>query len=118
MRLLHGRWYPAKHPRAAAGAEQVIGIAGADGARIVNAYHRLWAGRLALASLAARLTDLRVAWNGSSLGGFTFSAGVAVLRVNGTVFADLLHAADRALYQAKDAGRNRILVADATSSAS
>jgi diguanylate cyclase (GGDEF)-like protein len=72
----------------------------------------------ALASLAARLTDLRVAWNGSSLGGFTFSAGVAVLRVNGTVFADLLHAADRALYQAKDAGRNRILVADATSSAS
>ena len=65
----------------------------------------------ALASLAARLRDLRVAWNGATLGGFTFSAGVAVLGMHGTTFADLLQAADRALYAAKDAGRDRILVA-------
>ena len=67
----------------------------------------------ALASLAARLRDLRVEWNGETLGGFTFSAGVAELGRHGRTFADLLGAADRALYQAKDAGRNRILVAPA-----
>jgi diguanylate cyclase (GGDEF)-like protein len=68
----------------------------------------------ALASLAARLRDLRVAWTGEALGGFTFSAGVAVLGVHGTAFADLLAAADRALYDAKHAGRNRILIAAAS----
>jgi len=65
----------------------------------------------ALSSLAARLRDLRVTWNDSTLGGFTFSAGIAVLGVHGATFAELLDAADRALYQAKDAGRDRILVA-------
>jgi diguanylate cyclase (GGDEF)-like protein len=65
----------------------------------------------ALASLAARLRDLRVEWNGETLGGFTFSAGVAVLGVHGTTFADLLAAADSALYQAKRAGRDRVLIA-------
>jgi two-component system, cell cycle response regulator len=65
----------------------------------------------ALASLAARLRDLRVECDGQTLGGFTFSAGVAVLNEHGATFADLLGAADRALYEAKNAGRNRVLVA-------
>lgn len=65
----------------------------------------------ALASLAARLRDLRVFWDGKTLGGFTFSAGVAVLGQHGNTFADLLAAADRALYEAKDAGRDRVRVA-------
>jgi diguanylate cyclase (GGDEF)-like protein len=64
----------------------------------------------ALASLAARLSDLRVSWNGETLGGFTFSAGIAALGENGSTLADLLAAADRALYEAKDAGRDRIHV--------
>lgn len=68
----------------------------------------------ALASLAARLRDLRVAWNGASLGGFTFSAGIAVLGEHGETLADLLAAADRALYEAKHAGRDRILIAAPT----
>jgi diguanylate cyclase (GGDEF)-like protein len=72
----------------------------------------------ALASLAARLRDLRVSWNDSTLGGFTFSAGVAVLGEQGATFAELLDAADRALYQAKDAGRDRILVAGTAMAAS
>jgi diguanylate cyclase (GGDEF)-like protein len=64
-----------------------------------------------LASLAARLRDLRVEWNAHSLGGFTFSAGVAVYGVHGTTLTELLGAADRAMYEAKDAGRNRVHVA-------
>jgi len=67
----------------------------------------------ALASLAARVRDLRVAWNGQTLGGLTFSAGIAVLGQHGDTAADLLAAADRALYEAKDAGRDRILIARA-----
>ena len=67
----------------------------------------------ALASLAARLRDLRVPWNGQLLGGFTFSAGIAVLGGDGTTMPQLLQAADRALYKAKDAGRDCILIAAA-----
>jgi len=66
----------------------------------------------ALASLAARLRDLRVEWQGRTLGGFTFSAGVAVLGPHGRGFSDLLSAADRAMYDAKEAGRNRIFIAE------
>ncbi|HMA32553.1 MAG TPA: GGDEF domain-containing protein [Casimicrobiaceae bacterium] len=66
----------------------------------------------ALASLAARLRDLRVQWNGQSLGGFTFSAGIAVLGQDGTTMSQLLEAADRTLYRAKGAGRDRILIAE------
>lgn len=67
----------------------------------------------ALASLAARLRDLRVQLNGQSLGGFTFSAGIAVLGEDGTTMPQLLQAADLALYKAKDAGRDRVLIAAA-----
>jgi diguanylate cyclase (GGDEF)-like protein len=66
----------------------------------------------ALASLAARLRDLRVEWHGRALGGFTFTAGVAVLGTHGRGFSDLLSAADRAMYDAKAAGRNRIFIAE------
>jgi diguanylate cyclase (GGDEF)-like protein len=66
----------------------------------------------ALSSLAARLRDLRVEWQDRTLGGFTFSAGVAVLGQHGRGFSDLLSAADRAMYEAKEAGRNRIFIAE------
>jgi two-component system, cell cycle response regulator len=68
----------------------------------------------ALGSVAARLRDLRVSWEGETLGGFSFSAGVAVLGQHGATLGELLSAADRALYEAKGAGRNRIQMADAS----
>lgn len=42
----------------------------------------------------------------------TFSAGVATFPESGTRPEDLLRAADRALYQAKSLGRNRIRLAE------
>jgi diguanylate cyclase (GGDEF)-like protein len=68
--------------------------------------------RIALASLAARLNDLAVTCEGETLTGFTFSAGIAALPHHGTTFAALVVAADRALYDAKAAGRNCVIEAD------
>ena len=44
----------------------------------------------------------------------TFSAGVASLPADGMTPEELLKAADRALYQAKSAGRNRVVGVDET----
>jgi diguanylate cyclase (GGDEF)-like protein len=67
----------------------------------------------ALASLADRLGRLAVDWSGVRLDGFTFSAGVAVTPGHGSTFSELIGAADRALYEAKAAGRNRVIEASA-----
>ena len=65
----------------------------------------------ALRALAARLLKLVVEWEGQKLGHFTFSAGVAVAPTNGVDFPSLVGAADRALYEAKGAGRDQVIVA-------
>lgn len=71
----------------------------------------------ALTSVSARIRDLRVSNEGERLGAFTVSAGVAVLGPDGSNFADLLAAADRALYEAKGSGRDRIVIASARAGA-
>jgi len=45
------------------------------------------------------------------LGSITLSAGVATFPDHGRTPEDLIIAADRALYQAKNEGRNRVVVA-------
>jgi diguanylate cyclase (GGDEF)-like protein len=59
--------------------------------------------------LLQRYADLRVVWGGISLHG-TVSIGIADVATSGHAVAPLVAAADRALYQAKDAGRNRVVL--------
>ncbi len=66
--------------------------------------------RTALNTLAARLAAITVDWAGASLSGFTFSAGVAMFPAHGRTCSELVSAADLALYAAKGAGRNRVVL--------
>ncbi|MCJ7725889.1 MAG: diguanylate cyclase [Acidimicrobiia bacterium] len=61
--------------------------------------------REALAAVDLRHAD-------RELGHITLSAGVAAFPDHGGSLEDLIHAADRALYQAKNEGRNRVVVAE------
>jgi diguanylate cyclase (GGDEF)-like protein len=53
----------------------------------------------------------QVVHRGKTLGHLTISAGIACWRENCPGFDDLFRAADRGLYQAKEAGRNRVVAA-------
>ncbi len=58
--------------------------------------------------------DLVISHKGRSIGPMTLSLGVAVFPDHGTTASDLLVAADQALYQAKQQGRDRVEIARAT----
>jgi diguanylate cyclase (GGDEF)-like protein len=61
--------------------------------------------------LRAGIENLGVTYQGRPVGRITSSIGVAEATVNGQVAAQLLRAADTALYRAKAAGRNRVVTA-------
>ncbi|MDQ1495584.1 MAG: hypothetical protein QOG69_2067 [Actinomycetota bacterium] len=63
----------------------------------------------------AAVADVRVRSDRGEWISVTVSAGVAGLAAHGTTLAELLDAADGALYTAKDAGRNAVRVAGAVS---
>ncbi len=65
----------------------------------------------ALASLAAKLRMLEVEWGQEIIGGFTFSAALAAHGPHGRTLDELVDSADRSLYAAKGAGRDRVLIA-------
>ena len=56
---------------------------------------------------------LRVEYGQQALGRVTVSVGVAVFPEHGETAEALLKAADAALYRAKAAGRDRVMVAEA-----
>ena len=57
-------------------------------------------------------------YNGGNMLGVTVSLGVANYPADGDSSATLMKAADSALYQAKDAGRNRVVLACARTDSS
>jgi diguanylate cyclase (GGDEF)-like protein len=69
------------------------------------------AGRAARLCEAARL--LNVQYGGHALGRITISAGVAVFPEHAADAAELLRAADAALYAAKEGGRDRVALSEA-----
>jgi diguanylate cyclase (GGDEF)-like protein len=68
-----------------------------------DAHHRT-------AQLLERINMLGVSFNGNALGTISASAGVAAYPDHGENAETLLRAADTALYAAKQAGRNRVVI--------
>ena len=62
--------------------------------------------------LRAGVRALSVDFGGQTIGSVTASFGVACFPFHGTDEASLIAAADKAMYQAKAAGRDRVLLAD------
>ena len=64
------------------------------------------------AQIREELRTLRLQYRGQALGPVTVSVGVAVYPDHGRMAEELIGKADRALYQAKDSGRDRTVVAE------
>jgi len=67
--------------------------------------------RLRADELRHRIAGLRVPFRKIELSGPTISCGVAAFPLHGATAEDLLHSADGALYAAKKAGRDQVVVA-------
>ena len=65
-------------------------------------------------AIRAGSQQLRVNYRGLELGKITLSLGVALFPQNGATWEDTLREADKALYEAKEAGRNRVVAARPT----
>jgi diguanylate cyclase (GGDEF)-like protein len=63
-----------------------------------------------LEKLRCGVSQLKVVHHGQQLGNISISMGVAFYPRHGTSVDELLKAADRALYQAKQSGRNRVRI--------
>jgi diguanylate cyclase len=62
-------------------------------------------------AIRASLEAMQLEFAGAPIGSFTVSAGVAAMPPHAQDWMQVLHQADRALYIAKQAGRNRVMAA-------
>ena len=62
-------------------------------------------------AIRAALESLKIEFNGKTIGPLTVSAGVATMPPHGQDWTYTLQQADRALYTAKQAGRNKVVAA-------
>jgi diguanylate cyclase (GGDEF)-like protein len=62
-------------------------------------------------AIRASLEAMRIDFDGKSIGPLTISAGVASMPPHGQNWTYVLQQADRALYTAKQAGRNKVVAA-------
>lgn len=83
------------------GEEFLIILVGVDGAMLLQRAEDLRAG----------IAQLSVAHRGQQLGPVTVSVGAALFPQHGDTAAEVIQAADAALYRAKQTGRNRVIVA-------
>ncbi len=67
--------------------------------------------RMRAEAIREAIAKLTLAYNGQHLGNLTISLGVAGFPKHGTTGTSLIQAADAALYRAKAAGRNRVVIA-------
>jgi diguanylate cyclase (GGDEF)-like protein/PAS domain S-box-containing protein len=65
--------------------------------------------------MVEQVKTIRIPFSGQTLGPITLSMGVAAYPLHGEKLEELLRAADRALYRAKQAGRDRALLAEVSS---
>jgi diguanylate cyclase (GGDEF)-like protein len=65
--------------------------------------------RLRLEQIRLLVKSLQVRHDDQILGRMTVSAGIAAAPEHGSTSAELLHAADAALYMAKEGGRDRVV---------
>jgi diguanylate cyclase (GGDEF)-like protein len=71
----------------------------------------LSAARAKAEALRASVEALKLEFDGKALGSFTISAGVAAMPPHAQDWTFTLQTADRALYVAKQQGRNRVVAA-------
>jgi diguanylate cyclase (GGDEF)-like protein len=62
-------------------------------------------------AIRAALEAMKLDFAGTPIGSLTISAGVAAMPPHAQDWVQVLHQADRALYIAKQAGRNRVMAA-------
>jgi diguanylate cyclase (GGDEF)-like protein len=74
-------------------------------------------GRDRAEQIRRRVEEMRINYDGRLLPSLTASFGLAVFPLHAQSSHDLVRAADRALYKAKEAGRNRVEASEAASSA-
>jgi diguanylate cyclase (GGDEF)-like protein/PAS domain S-box-containing protein len=93
-------------------AEDIVCRFGGEEFVVILPTASLEASRSRAERLRSKIRELTVLHHGQSVGAITVSIGVAAVPEHGTSSKEVIEAADAALYRAKNAGRDRVMVAE------